>query len=69
MKKIEEADIKRCSTCKFWTQDKYFQNEGVCTGIDNQLAITIESDDGEAYAGDTITLKDFGCVLHKPKII
>jgi len=62
--------MNRCETCKHWKQNTFYDyegaiNDGVCTGLNSKLAITLKLGWDGGYVDFIETESDFGCTLHK----
>jgi hypothetical protein len=61
--------MPRCSTCKFWKQNTFYnyegaENDGFCSELGSQLTIELKTGWDGGYVDSIETKSAFGCVLH-----
>jgi hypothetical protein len=63
------AVMPRCSTCKFWKQNTFYdyegaENDGFCSELGSELTIELKTGWDGGYVDSIETKSTFGCVLH-----
>ena len=63
------AVMARCSTCKFWTKNTFYDyeeavNSGFCSEIGFELDIELKTGWDGGYVKSIETQSTFGCTLH-----
>lgn len=61
--------IPRCSTCKFWTQNTFYdyegaENDGFCSELGTEIDIELVTGWDGGYVDKIETKNTFGCTLH-----
>ena len=61
--------MPRCSTCKFWEQNTFYdyegaENDGFCSELGSELTIELKTGWDGGYVDSIETKSTFGCVLH-----
>ena len=61
--------LPRCSTCKHWKQNTFYdyegaENDGFCSKIGAELTIELKTGWDGGYVDSIETKSTFGCVLH-----
>lgn len=68
-KNNEQNVISCCSTCKFWTQNTFYnyegaENDGFCSELSTELEIDLKTGWDGGYVEKIETKSSFGCVRH-----
>ena len=63
------AVMPRCSTCKHWKQNTFYdyegaENDGFCIEIGSEITIELKTGWDGGYVDSIETKSTFGCVLH-----
>jgi hypothetical protein len=63
------AVMPRCSTCKHWKQNTFYdyegaENDGFCNEIGSEITIELKTGWDGGYVDSIETKSTFGCVLH-----
>ena len=63
------AVMPRCSTCKHWKQNTFYdyegaENDGFCSELGSELTIELKAGWDGGYVCSIETKSTFGCVLH-----
>ena len=61
--------MPRCSTCKFWEQNTFYNyedavNNGLCSELGSELTIELKTGWDGGYVDSIETKSSFGCVFH-----
>ena len=67
---LNKGDVMpRCSTCKHWKQNTFYdyegaENDGFCSELGSELTIELKTGWDGGYVDSIETKSTFGCVFH-----